>query len=500
MKNQNPYWNDPLVALRRTMYKASGFEDEDIRKRWHIGIANAFSESSPGTAHLNQVVQYVKNGVWSNDGLPLEFGIPSTCGGLSYGDETLKYDLAVRDFVADSIELVATIHHFDALVILASCDNVIAGAYLAAARMNIPTIIVPGGSMMTGSYNGKKIVAADLDRIVQSGDEETVLKIENAVCPSVGACPSMGTANTMQILGEAMNLVLPGAGSIPAVEAGIFRKAQEAGKRIVDMARTNMKPSTLINREVLLNTIMVDMAIAGSTNAVLHILAIANELDIDLSMDDFDALSEQIPCICGVIPSGPYSVTEFYDYGAAPMVMKALESRLNLKAPHILYSTVGEFLKKVDGSLLIDNPVIKTLDNPLYKKPGLKVLKGNLSPYGAIIRPTGVPESMMKFRGSARVFDHEQLAYEALLVGEIKEGDVIVVRYEGPKGAPGMKEVMNITDALLGRGYGEKVALVTDARFSGFNYGAIVGHVSPEAYEGGMIALVEDGDIIEIDV
>ena len=496
----NPYWNDPNAAQRRVMYKAAGFADRDIRTRKHIGVANAFSEASPGTAHLRQVAEHVKNGVWANGGMPLEFGIPSTCGNLSNGHEYLKYDLAMRDLVANSIELVAKIQHFDALVILASCDNIIAGAYLAAARMDIPCVIVPGGSMATGRCNGKRIVEADMDVAIHAGDLDKIMEMEELVCPSVGACPSMGTANTMQILGEPMNLVLPGAGSVPAVDSAIYRKANEAGQRIVDMAREDRKPSDLITREVLLNTIMADMAIAGSTNAVLHILAVANELGIDLTMDDFDALSGEIPCICGVMPSGPYTVSDYYENGATPVLMKALESRLYLDAPHVTAGTWGEFLKGINGKRLENNEVIKTPDRPLFQKPGLKVLKGNLSEGGAIVRPTGVPDSMMKFSGPAKVYDHEMLAHAALLNGEIVEGDVIVIRYEGCKGAPGMKEVMHITDALIGRGYGEKVALVTDARFSGFNHGAIVGHVSPEAYEGGLIALVENGDIIDIDI
>ena len=498
--NNNPYWNDPGAAQRRVMYKAAGFADEDIRTRWHIGVANAFSEASPGTAHLRRVAEYVKNGIWAGGGMPLEFGIPSTCGNLSNGHEFLKYDLAMRDLVANSIELVAKIQHFDALVILASCDNIIAGAYLAAARMDIPTLIVPGGSMATGHCDGKRIVEADLDVAIHSGDIEKILQMEELVCPSVGACPSMGTANTMQILGEAMNLVIPGAGSVPAIDSAIYRKAMEAGQRMVEMAKEDRKPSEMITKDVLLNTIMADMAIAGSTNAVLHILAVANELGIDLTMDDFDALSGEIPCICGVMPSGPYTISDYYENGATPVLMKALEGVLHLDAPHLTKGTWGEYLSGINQARLEHNEVIHTLDNPLFHKPGLKVMKGNLSTGGAIVRPTGVPDSMMKFSGPAKVYDHEMQAHEALLNGEIQEGDVIVVRYEGCKGAPGMKEVMHITDALIGRGYGEKVALVTDARFSGFNHGAIVGHVSPEAYEGGLIALVENGDIINIDI
>lgn len=496
-----PYWNDPTAANRRVMYKAVGFQDKDIRHKPHIGIANAYSEASPGTAHLREVAQHVKNGVWAAGGVPFEFGIPSTCANLSNGAETIKYDIILRDLVANSVEMIATIQRFDALIILASCDNVIAGAYLAAMRMNIPTIVVPGGSMSTGCCNGKRVVAADMDVAVLSGDPEQINAMEELVCPSVGACPSMGTANTMQILGEALNLVLPGAGAVPAVDAALTRKAHQAGEYIVTLAKNDTKPSDLITRNVLLNAIMLDMAIAGSTNAVLHILAYAIELGLDVTMDDFDRLSNEVKCICGVMPSGPYTITDYYQAGATPLMMKALESKLHLDEPALVGGTWRELLAGVnDAGLKNSTGVIRSLDHPIMDKPGLKVVKGNLSEGGAIVRPTGVPDSMMTFRGPAKVYDHELLAYQSLEAGEIKEGDVIVVRYEGCKGAPGMKEVMLITDTLVARGFTDKVALITDARFSGFNHGAIIGHVSPEAYDGGTIALVHDGDMIDIDI
>ena len=496
-----PYWNEPEAASRRAMYKAVGFGDKDIRRKPHIGIANAFSEASPGTAHLRELAQHVKEGVWAAGGMPMEFGIPSTCGLLSLNAEELKYDLILRDWVAGSIELVADIQHFDALVILASCDNVIAGAYLAAMRVHIPTIVVPGGSMPTGCCNGERVVAADLDVAVQSGDSEKISLLEDLVCPSVGACPSMGTANTMQVLGEVLNLVLPGAGSIPTSESMISKKARQAGEHIVTLTKNDIKPSDLITKNVLLNTIMTDMAIAGSTNAVLHILAYARELGIDLSINDFNRFSEDIKCICGVMPSGSFTMTDYYQFGGTPVVMKMLESKLNLDEPALLGGTWRDVLAGINADHIKGSDgVIRELSNPVLDKPGLKILFGNLSTGGAIVRPTGVPDKTMSFRGPAKVYDHEFLAYEALEAGEIVPGDVVVVRYEGCKGAPGMKEVMLITDALVAKGYAEKVALITDARFSGFNHGTIIGHVSPEAYEGGTIALVENGDMINIDI
>lgn len=496
-----PYWNEATAANRRAMYKAVGFQDKDIRHKPHIGIANAYSEASPGTAHLREVAQHVKDGVWAAGGVPFEFGIPSTCANLSNGAETIKYDIILRDLVANSVEMIATIQRFDALIILASCDNVIAGAYLAAMRANIPTIVVPGGSMSTGCCNGRRVVAADMDVAVLSGDPERISAMEELVCPSVGACPSMGTANTMQILGEALNLVLPGAGAVPAVDAALTRKAHQAGEYIVELAKRDLKPSDLITKNILLNTIMLDMAIAGSTNAVLHILAYAIELGLDVTMDDFDRLSKEVKCMCGVMPSGPYTISDYYQAGATPVMMKALESKLYLDELALVGGTWRELLSRVNGdSLKGGSGVIRPLEHPVMDKPGLKVVKGNLSEGGAIVRPTGVPDGMMTFRGPAKVYDHEFLAYQALEAGDIHEGDVIVIRYEGCKGAPGMKEVMLITDALVAKGFTDKVALITDARFSGFNHGAIIGHVSPEAYDGGTIALVHDGDMIAIDI
>lgn len=511
MGNNRSYWDGPAATHRRTMLKASGYGDKDIKTKLHIGVANSFMEGSPGSAHLRQIGETVKQGIWANGGIPFEFGIPSTCGNVANGAEELKYELAGRDAVAMSIEFVTKVHNFDALVLIASCDNIIAGTYLAAARINIPVIVVTGGCMSTGQYCGKKIVEAELDvatlKMQKDGLDKTsseykeqlreLEELEEHVCPSFGACPSMGTANTMQILGEVFNLVIPGTASIPASDNLKLRKSREAGEFIVDLARQGVRPSDLITRETLLNSIMVDMALAGSTNAVLHILSLARELDIDITMKDFDELAKEIPCITGVIPSGPYSVVEFYHAGGVLALMKMLESKLYTEVPTLLGNQWKDILATVTAK---STDVIRSLDNPLFDEPGLKVLRGNLSPKGAIIRPTGVPESMKYFRGPAKCYDNDSDSYAAIQSGDIKPGDVIVIRYEGCKGAPGMKEMMLSTDALVANDLHKSVGLVTDARFSGFNYGAIVGHVVPEAWDGGAIALVEDGDMIEVDV
>lgn len=498
MNTNRSYWNGPKAAHRRVMLKASGYTDNEIKTKPHIGVANSFMEGSPGSAHLRQITEAVKQGIWAAGGIPVEFGIPATCGNVANGAEELKYEQAGRDVVAMSIEFVTKVHKFDGLVCVVSCDNIIAGAYLAAARLDIPSMIVTGGSMQAGNYKGKQVVEAELDVAVLRGDsEELIADMEEHVCPSYGACPSMGTANTMQMLGEVFNLVLPGTGTIPASDNQKIRKSREAGSYVVELVKKGIKPSDLITRETLLNSIIVDMAIAGSTNAVLHILSMAIELDIDITMKDFDRLAEEIPCICGVIPSGPHTVVDFHYAGGVPLLMKMLEDKLYTDVPTMLGNTWKDVLQHVHGE---SSEIIRSLDDPLFNEPGLKVLRGNLSPNGAIVRPTGVPEEMKYFRGKAKTFDNDFYALEAIESGDIVPGDVIVIRYEGCKGAPGMKEVMLSTDALVAKGLHTSVGLVTDARFSGFNYGAIVGHVSPEAYDGGVIALVEDGDMITVDL
>lgn len=492
------FWNGKEAAHRRVMMKAAGYSDFDIKNKPHIGVANSFMEGSPGSAHLRQVADVVKQGIWAAGGVPVEFGIPATCGNIANGAEELKYEQVGRDIVAMSVEFVSKVHNFDGLVMVASCDNVIAGCYLAAARVDIPSMVVTGGSMQAGKHKGKTVVEADLDTARFSGAEETELNyMEECVCPSFGACPSMGTANTMQMLGEVMNLVLPGTATTPASDNMLLRKARESGVFAVELAKSGRKPSDVITKEVLLNAIMFDMAVAGSTNAVLHILTMAYELGIDLSLKDFEAYAEEIPCINAVIPSGPYTVVDFHYAGGVPNVMKMLESKLFTEAPMMTGYKWSDYLEGVRGQA---NEVIHSLDKPLTNQPGLKILRGNLSPNGAIVRPTGVPEEVMYMKGKAKVYETDRDAFNAIEAEEIVAGDIIVIRYEGCKGAPGMKELMLSIDALIGRELHKSVGLISDARFSGFNYGAIVGHVSPEAYDGGTIALVENGDEIVIDI
>lgn len=492
------FWNGAEAAHRRVMMKAAGYSDKDIRKKPHIGVPNSFMEGSPGSAHLRQIAEAVKQGIWAAGGILVEFGIPATCGNIANGAEELKYEQVGRDIVAMLVEFVTRVHNFDGLAMIASCDNIIAGCYMAAMRLDIPSMVVTGGSMQPGRYCGKTVVEADLDAARFSGStEEELMEMEDNVCPSFGACPSMGTANTMQMLGEVMNLVLPGTSTIPASDNAKLRKAREAGKYIVEMAKAGRKPSDLITKETLLNAIMFDMAVAGSTNAVLHILSYAYELGIKLTLEDFETYAKEIPCINAVVPSGPYTVVDFHYAGGVMNVMKMLETKLYTDVPSMYGTTWAEMLTKVTPQ---ENKVIHSLERPLFNEPGLKILRGNLSPNGAIVRPTAVYEEVKYMKGKAKVFDGDRAAFEAIQAGEIVPGDIIVIRYEGCKGAPGMKELMLSIDALIGLGLHKSVGLISDARFSGFNFGAIIGHVSPEAYDGGNIALVENGDEIVIDI
>lgn len=497
MKKERGYWQGTEAANRRIMYIAAGYDSKDITDKPHIGIANTFFEGSPGTGHLRQLADSVKKGIWMNGGMPMEFGVPATCGNMATGSNGLRFELAARDVVAMSVETVVRVHKLDGLVILASCDNIIAGAYLAALRANIPVIVVTGGPMSSGSYQGKPLVQADVDVAALKGDKELLDRVEEFVCPSFGACPSMGTANTMQLLGEALNLVLPGTATIPAADNQKLRKCTEAGRFIVDLVKQGICPEDIITREVLLNTIMLYMAIAGSTNGILHILAYGYELGIEVTVDDFDRIAEEIKCLVGVVPSGEYTVIDLHNAGGVPGVMKRLKDRLYTEEKTLLGNTWGEYLDSIE---LPEDTIIKTLDDPHIDMAGMRILKGNISPKGAVCRPTGFPVSMWEFSGTARVFNMEEDAAEAIRNDEINEGEVIVIRYEGCKGSPGMNELMKATDNLIAKGMQEKVALISDGRFSGFNHGSIIGHISPEAWDGGLIAFIEDGDIIEYSI
>jgi dihydroxy-acid dehydratase len=483
-------------ARRRAIYKASGFTNEDL-VRPHIGVVNTWNEAAPGHFHMRQIAEAVKGGVWQAGGTPIEFGTISTCGSPCVGAENkaLRYELVIRDVIAASIEIVSMEHMFDGLVLLSSCDSIIPGQLMAAARLDIPSILVTGGPMLPGRYEGRNIVMSELDEAFLGGmkaervSEKEILAMEDEACPGPGACSLMGTANTMQILSEAIGMSLPGSSTIPAVSSHRLRVARESGRKAVELVETEIRPSRIMTQKALRNAIVVDAAIGGSTNAVLHLLTFARELGVALSLDDFDRLSRKTPCICAVIPNGPYTVVDFHEAGGTGAVMSELGNLLDLNCLTVGGGKIGDHIKDAR----ITNPqVITGRENPVYEEGGVAILKGNLAPQGAVARPTSFRREMFQHRGPARVFDSDEDGFREIQDGRIKKGDVVVVRFEGPRGAPGMREVMLSTDALVGMGLDSQTVLITDGRFSGFTRGAAIGHVSPEAMVGGPIALVED--------
>ena len=501
-KFSNQYFTGAESSHRRVIYKAMGYTDEDLARPL-IGVANAWSEASPGHAHLREIAKQVKSGIWQNGGTPFEFGTFATCGNIAIGTENLKYELVIRDVLAASIEIMAKVHLFDGLVLLSSCDNIIPGQIMAAERLNIPSILVTGGPMYPGRYKGEVVVTPDINEAVaalgtKKVTEEDILARENYVCPGPGACPVLGTANTMQILSEAIGMSLSGSSTAPAQSSERLRIAKRSGRRIVDLVKEKIKPSDIIGENSLRNAAMVDIAIGGSTNAILHILTFANELAIGFDLEIFDQYSRKIPCICNVKPNGEYTVVDLHSAGGVPAIMRELKSFLHLDCLTVDGKSLKENLSNFKEK--VDRKVIYSVNQPLNKEGGLAILKGNLAPNGSIVRTTAVPKNMLRFRGPARVFDGDREAYEALRENRIHKGEIIVVRYEGPKGAPGMKEVMLACDALVALDLDKSVALITDGRFSGFNRGPIIGHISPEAMEGGPIALLKDGDTIDINI
>ncbi|MBK5260980.1 MAG: dihydroxy-acid dehydratase [Peptostreptococcaceae bacterium] len=487
------------AIMRRAMLKGCGFGDEDIKAKPHIGIVNTYNEGAPGHAHLRKYAEVIKQGVWAAGGVPIEFGAPSTCGDMIVGEEELKYELAGRDAVALAVEYVATVHQFDGLVLLASCDNIIPGVFIGAVRVNVPSIIITGGSMLAGEYEGQELLPCDVAPLTIGKDDQSqaVRDIENSACMCPGACSSMGTANSMQIMTEVLGMTFPHTATIPAVYADKLRVCRMAGKRIVEMVEEDLKPRDIMTREAFLNAVTTDIAMGGSTNVILHLIAIAREVGVKLTIDDFERIGKNVPCICGVKPSGNYSIVDFHKAGGVPAMLKELQSIINLDVKII----TGETMRQVVDKAKNKNPdLIRSLDNPISADGGLTILRGNLAPGSAIIRSSSVPDSMKKFSGPAKVFSRDQEGVKAIMEGLIKPGDVMVIRYEGPKGAPGMKEIMLSTDALVAKGLDTSVGLITDGRFSGFNHGPIVGHITPEAYEGGPLALVEEGDIISVDI
>ena len=490
-------------APHRSLFKALGFTDEELKGPL-VGIANSFNEIVPGHIHLRQITEAVKAGIRKAGGIPVEFGVIGVCDGIAMNHEGMKYSLVSREIIADSIEIMAQAHAFDGLVLVTSCDKITPGMLMAAFRLDIPSIIIAGGPMLTGIYKSKKVnlisVFEGIGKVkAKEMTEEELKELENYACPTCGSCAGMFTANSMNCLSEAIGLALPGNGTIPAVFADRIRLAKKTGEKIIELIKKNLTPRKLITKESFENAIAVDMALGCSTNTVLHLLAIAKEAKIDLDLKIFDEISRKTPVLAKLIPAGSHSVIDLHFAGGIPAIMKEL-SKLGIINKEVKTVT-GKMLKEIlENIKVLDYEIIRPIENPYFKEGGIGILYGNLAPEGAVVKTSAIVPKMLKHTGPAKVFDSEEEAYRAILQGKINSGDVVVIRYEGPKGGPGMREMLSPTSAIIGMGLGDSVALITDGRFSGGTQGACIGHVSPEAAEGGPIALVKDGDLIEIDI
>lgn len=490
-------------APHRSLFNALGMTKEEM-KRPLVGIVCSYNEIVPGHMNLDKIAQAVKMGVAMAGGTPVMFPAIAVCDGIAMGHIGMKYSLVTRDLIADSTEAMATAHQFDALVMIPNCDKNVPGLLMAAARVNVPTVFVSGGPMLAGHVKGHKTSLSSMFEAVGSYSAgtmtaEDVNEFECKACPTCGSCSGMYTANSMNCLTEALGMGLPGNGTIPAVYSERLKLAKHAGMAVMDMYRKNIRPRDIITKEAIINALTVDMALGCSTNSMLHIPAIAHEIGFDFDISYANEISAKTPNLCHLAPAGPTYMEDLNEAGGVYAVMNELKSAglLNEDCMTVTGKTIGE---AVDGVANKNPEVIRTLDNPYSKTGGLAVLKGNLAPDGSVVKRSAVVPEMMVHEGPARVFDCEEDAIAAIKGGKIVPGDVVVIRYEGPKGGPGMREMLNPTSAIAGMGLGSSVALITDGRFSGASRGASIGHVSPEAAVGGPIALVEEGDIIKIDI
>lgn len=490
-------------APHRSLFKAMGLTDEEIRRPM-VGIANSANELIPGHIHLDKIVEAVKAGVRLAGGTPLEFSTIGVCDGIAMNHEGMKYSLSSRELIADSIEIMAMAHPFDALVLVPNCDKIVPGMLMAAMRVNIPSIVISGGPMMAGKFLDKDVdlisVFEGVGRVARGEWTNAQLKdLEDCACPGCGSCAGMFTANSMNCLSEALGMALPGNGTIPAVNAARTRLAKTAGMKVMELWKKNVRPRDIASLAAFRNAMAVDMALGCSTNTVLHIPAIAHEAKINLNLDLFNKVSDRTPHLCFLSPAGPHHVQDLDAAGGVPAVMAELTKlgAIELKVMTATGKTLGKNLK---GVKVKDYKVIRSIHNPYHKEGGLAILRGNLAPGGAVVKQSAVAPEMMVSEGKAIVFESEEETMAAILGGKVKRGHIVVVRYEGPKGGPGMREMLSPTSAIVGMGLDKDVALITDGRFSGGSRGAAIGHVSPEAAEGGLIALVKNGDKISIDI
>ena len=488
-------------AAHRALFYAMGYTPEDLKKPL-IGVVNAFNEIIPGHIHLRTIAEAVKTGVSAAGGTPMEFPSIGICDSIAMGHEGMRYPLASRELIADSIESVASAHAFDGLVLIPNCDKIIPGMLMAAARLNIPCVVVSGGPMMAGRHDQKEISVSQIFEAAgkfEAGEiSATELdQMEQSACPGCGSCAGLFTANSMNCLTEALGMGLPGNGTIPAAHTGARKAlAKKAGEAILELVKKDIKPRDIMTKNAFENAIAVDMGIGGSSNTVLHLTAIAHEAGIDLPLSLFDEISAKTPYITKLSPGGLHHLQDLNDAGGISAVIKELAKRGVIHTDAI--TITGTMAERIENAVIRSSEVIKTVEEPYRNKGGIAILKGNLALDGAVVKESAVTEDMLVFEGKAKVFDSEEATIEAILARKVFDGDVVVIRYEGPKGGPGMREMLNPTAVIAGMGL--KVALLTDGRFSGATRGACIGHVSPEAMEGGNIALVENGDTIFIDI
>lgn len=490
-------------APARSLLNALGFTPEEIRKPL-IGIVSGYNEIVPGHIDLDKISDAVKLGVAEAGGTPVVFPAIAVCDGLAMGHIGMKYSLVSRDLIADSTEAMAIAHQFDGLVMIPNCDKTVPGMLMAAARINIPTVVVSGGPMLAGHVRGEKTSLSSMFEAVGANaagkmDDETLDCFENGACPTCGSCSGMYTANSMNCLTEALGMGLRGNGTIPAVYSERRKLAKRAGYTVMELVRKDVRPRDIMTRESILNALTVDMALGCSTNSMLHLPAIAHEIGFDFDIAFANPISEQTPNLCHLAPAGHHYIEELNEAGGVYAVMHELAKKGLIHEDCLTVSgkTIGQ---AIAGAVNLNPEVIRPVENPYSEKGGLAVLTGNMAPDGSVVKRSAVAPQMMRHEGPARVFDCEEDAIKAIKGGKIVSGDVVVIRYEGPKGGPGMREMLNPTSAIAGMGLGESVALITDGRFSGASRGASIGHVSPEAAVGGPIALIEEGDIIEIDI
>ncbi len=486
----------------RSLFKAAGFTDEEI-ERPLIGVVSAKNEVIPGHIHLDKIAEAVKSGIRMAGGTPVEFPAIGVCDGIAMGHVGMKYSLASRELIADSIEAMTMAHGFDALVLIPNCDKIVPAMLMAAARLNKPAIVVSGGPMLSVNYKGKyRDLNTTFEAIgaFKAGkiDEEELLNLENAACPSCGSCSGMFTANSMNCLSEVLGMALPGNGTIPAVYSERIRLAKKTGMQIMELLKKDIKPRDIMTADAFYNALRVDMALGCSTNSMLHLPAIASEAKVAVDLDMANDISSKTPNLCHLAPAGEYHVQDLYAAGGIPALMNEL-SKKNLLKLDLMTVTTKTVAENIRGHEVTDYDVIRPIDKPYSPTGGIAVLKGTLGELG-VVKRSAVAKEMLRHTGPAKVFDSEEEAISAIYAGKIVKGDVVVIRYEGPKGGPGMREMLSPTSAICGMGLDKDVALITDGRFSGATRGAAIGHVCPEAVDGGAIAFVRDGDMIEIDI